>query len=281
MNRRYLVITAGLLLAAAALPGQDNGDARRRVRVDLNSWFGQVNWLSPDALNRPIDEGFGSRVITGRPFSATEERHFLQVLGDGTRIETNETNKLYRDTQGRTRTEGQDGKATIVDPVAGFRVELDPAARTARYQKYTVLAGAFDQFLRQQQSGTLNRNGVRSETAEGLGSQTLNGVTARGERLTQTIPAGEIGNDREIKIVNERWVSENLQMLIKSTNSDPRFGDTTYELTNITQREPDAALFQVPSGYAEVSGPGRAGGRGGARGGAPGGRGGRGPGKQP
>jgi hypothetical protein len=38
-------------------------------------------------------------------------------------------------------------------------------------------------------------------------------------------------------------------MDVKSTHSDPRFGNTTYTLTNIQRAEPAAALFAVPSGY--------------------------------
>ena len=79
-----------------------------------------------------LDEGFGNQVIKGKPFSATEERHSLQVLGDGTRIENTETNRLYRDADGRTRVEQMNGTVNIYDPVAGMRVELDPAAKTAR-----------------------------------------------------------------------------------------------------------------------------------------------------
>ena len=40
-------------------------------------------------------------------------------------------------------------------------------------------------------------------------------------------------------------------MLVKSTNSDPRFGTTTYELSNIVPGPPNPALFQVPGDYHE------------------------------
>jgi hypothetical protein len=36
-------------------------------------------------------------------------------------------------------------------------------------------------------------------------------------------------------------------MLVKSSNKDPRFGETTYELTNIDRNVPSPALFQVPA----------------------------------
>jgi len=115
---------------------------------------------------------------------------------------------------------------------------------------------------------------------------TLNPADTLDEIITVTIPKGQIGNDREIKVVTERWVSNDLQMLIKSSNSDPRFGDTTYQLTGIVEREPDASLFQIPPGYTDLApvvpgglaAPGgRTGGPAGGRGpGVPGGRGGRG-----
>jgi hypothetical protein len=32
-------------------------------------------------------------------------------------------------------------------------------------------------------------------------------------------------------------------------HSDPRFGETTYKLTNISRLEPDHSLFEPPAGY--------------------------------
>jgi len=48
--------------------------------------------------------------------------------------------------------------------------------------------------------------------------------------------------------VNERWYSDDLQMVVKSSNSDPRFGTTTYELTDINRAEP-TRLCSSSSGY--------------------------------
>jgi hypothetical protein len=84
---------------------------------------------------------------------------------------------------------------------------------------------------------------------EDLGTQTIGGVAAQGTRYTRTIPAGQIGNDKPISIVNERWFSTDLQVVVKSTRTDPRFGSTTYTLTNIQRQEPAATLFAVPSDY--------------------------------
>ena len=64
-----------------------------------------------------------------------------------------------------------------------------------------------------------------------------------------TIAAGEMGNERPIEVVSERWYSEQLKTLVLTKHSDPRFGDTTLRLTNVRLGEPSALLFEVPADY--------------------------------
>jgi len=91
-----------------------------------------------------------------------------------------------------------------------------------------------------------------NDLVEDLGTLTVNGVAAHGTRITTVVPVGAIGNDREFRSVSERWFSSDLNLLIKSVNTDPRFGTTTYELTNISRQPPDASLFQVPADYTLI-----------------------------
>ena len=81
----------------------------------------------------------------------------------------------------------------------------------------------------------------------------INGINAEGHRSVIKIPAGQIGNNREIQVVSERWFSNDLQMTVKTSNTDPRFGDSTYELTNIVQGAQDPSLFQVPAGFTDLN----------------------------
>jgi len=99
----------------------------------------------------------------------------------------------------------------------------------------------------------------KAETkTEKLDARSIEGVQAEGTRTTTTIPAGEIGNEQPIQIVNERWYSPELQIVVMTRHSDPRFGETSYRLTNIQRGEPASTLFQVPSDYTvkEAPGPG-------------------------
>jgi hypothetical protein len=92
-------------------------------------------------------------------------------------------------------------------------------------------------------------------TTEDLGSQTMQGVTVTGTRTTRTIAKGEIGNDAPISIVTEVWTSPELKTVVYSKRSDPRMGEQTFQLTNISRSEPDASLFTVPAGFAVTDGP--------------------------
>jgi hypothetical protein len=84
---------------------------------------------------------------------------------------------------------------------------------------------------------------------ESLGKQSIEGVEAEGTRTTITIQAGAIGNERAINIVSERWYSPELQIVVMTKHSDPRFGETGFRLTNINRSEPARTLFEVPSDY--------------------------------
>jgi len=236
----------------------------------------------------PFVSGRGA-VVTGSPLSATEETKTVQTLGDGTVLENSDSSSFYRDNDGRTRTEQNirgNTTVSIIDPVAGVRLTLDPETKSATRMQMAVAGGrgarggvaapaptnanAVSAFGSGLSAGVAARGSVLaprqngtpgSEPAiEDLGTQMVNGVLATGVRTTVTIPAGQIGNNRDIHVVNERWYSKDLQMLVKTVNSDPRYGVTTYELSDIVQAAPDAALFEIPAGYSvtEIAGRGGA-----------------------
>ena len=84
---------------------------------------------------------------------------------------------------------------------------------------------------------------------EALGKEVIEGVEVEHTRSAFTIPAGEIGNVLPIEIVDETWYSPELQIMIMTRHRDPREGETTYRLTNISRSEPDRSLFEVPADY--------------------------------
>jgi hypothetical protein len=98
-------------------------------------------------------------------------------------------------------------------------------------------------------AGAVVRIAVKKPEGESLGKQTMEGVNAEGTRYVSTIEVGAIGNDRPIQLSSESWYSADLQMVVMSKHSDPRTGDESFRVTNISRGEPAAYLFQLPAGY--------------------------------
>jgi hypothetical protein len=225
------------------------------------------NWAVPTGMSLGQTVSVLSELnqpLLNRPFSATATVHVTHTLEDGIHIDQTTTAVMYRDAQGRQRTEG-DGSVSIVDPVAQAGMTLDTARRIAIVRSVSgfvptpeiLPVRAFSETA-QTKTGrpAMTPGGVpvpRQITTENLGSQTINGVLCYGGRKTITIPAGAIANDREIKSITETWTSADLHILVRSIDSDPRSGTSTYELTNIIRAAPDPALFlmDVPAGYTE------------------------------
>ena len=220
-----------------------------------------------------FEGGHRGKIVKGVPFSATATTERTQVLADGTTIHHSNSSALYRDSQGRSRREltlsglgplentGNHTMISIDDPIAGVHYMLEPEEKVARKMPFrghgersAEKAEKFEQRMqlrlqKEQASGEIQK--------QSLGTQFINGVNAEGTRVTRTIPAGQIGNDKPIQIVSERWFSPDLQMMVKTTHADPRFGTSTYTLTNIQRAEPAASLFAVPADYTvKEGGPG-------------------------
>jgi hypothetical protein len=213
----------------------------------------------------------GGRVVTGAPFSAIAVSETTQTLADGNHISRKTQSNIFRDSQGRVRREStlqaigalapsgeKKSFVSISDPVAGTHYVLHPDTKTA---EQLPGRGGISAAIKGHIEGKVQAH-VRDAVAEGtltkedLGTQTMDGVSAQGTRFTHVIPAGEIGNEKPITVVREVWYSSDLQMMVMSKRSDPRFGETTYSLTNLQRDEPDASLFKVPSDYTVTQGPG-------------------------
>lgn len=268
--RMYVAMGATLLLSAAALQAQRHGgpDGPFGAAMELMGFEGM----------------HGDKIVKGAPFSATATSEMTQTLQDGSVIHRTSQVTMYRDSQGRSRheatfngfgplTPGGTAKNVVLisDPIAGTHTLLDKDSKTAHQMPFHEHRGAntgsspdteFQSRMQQREQKEIAEGLLKKES---LGTETINGVVAEGTRTTRTIPAGQIGNDKALQIVSERWYSPDLQIVLKSTRTDPRFGTTTYTVNNIQRTEPAASLFTVPSDFTvKAGGPGlRRGGPGG------------------
>src|SRR5581483_3552956 len=176
--------------------------------------------------------------VTGKPFSATEVRRTTQTLADGSHVEQSETAAFARDAQGRMRS-ANGAKAMIYDPAAGVIYNLDLA--TSTYSTTQVAGTPFTVWIAV--NGTRTSSGYSTTTGDSakfareagpgapleemLPAQNIAGQYARGTRITTIIPPNAIGNDRELRTIDEKCISDDLQALVKSSRTDPRYGTTT------------------------------------------------------
>jgi hypothetical protein len=175
--------------------------------------------------------------------------------------------KLYRDTEGRVRTETSfttpsgttRTNITIIDPVAGFIAHLNPSDSTAiKTALHTPPSGA----PKDRPTPPSDASTPKVVTTD-LPQTTIAGLPATGKLTTITIPAGAIGNTDAITMTREVWTSTALQVVVKATINDPMRGTTNVLLSDVSSSTPDASLFQIPSNYTVKDAP-----KGGRHGGA-------------
>ena len=203
------------------------------------------------------------KLVKDKPFSAEAVTESVQVLADGNRIVRRNQTNYFRDSSGRTRREqtlsslGPQSMAVpmktifIYDPVAGVDYVLDAQSKHARKvasPKMELDAGLTKPKIQ------LNFNLPHMDKAaerkeETLPNKTIEGLNCTGTRTTITIPAGQIGNEQPIAMVQETWYSPDIEAVVQSTTSDPRTGTTSYKLLNVKRTDPPADLFAPPADY--------------------------------
>lgn len=208
--------------------------------------------MAPNARFIAAELRFGDKLVKGQPFSADIVIEDTRRLFDGSTVTKQVRGATYRDGEGRTRREqplemvggvsivGSDNKPQMLVFINDFglksQIFLDLNNKIAR--KSSLVSGP-----------SPDPGQPADAKSESLGTKTLEGVSVEGTRVTFEIPIGQIGNDKPIQVVSERWFSPELQLLVMSKHLDPLSGEHVFKLTNIRRIEPSAELFSVPSGF--------------------------------
>jgi hypothetical protein len=271
---RTLLVTFSLLLFAVLVHAQgtvaisvQNGHG---VGTGAGSGIGAVG-----GMIGMVRGGISSLPDTsGPPFSADVVEETDKYLADGNHIHREIHGRFFRDAQGRTRTETEIGHfstdnrtvvfVTIMDMVEGRSLHLDLQNKIATINHFprNVLAspaGAANATARkpvQSLAGPAPASAeqgkdmaVRQRLSEDLGTKEIEGFTVSGTRITITMPAGQIGNDRPITTTSERWFSPDLKMDLLNSNENPETGKNVRRLVNLHTGDPDPQLFEVPSDF--------------------------------
>lgn len=204
--------------------------------------------------------GFGGKVVTGKPILATITITHTETLPDNNAISNTSTGTFARSTDGSTYRDvkfaaigpwatGEGREFTYIRNLAqGMQYVVNVAKATYRafpIGEHHPSGGAKRSSDSATETVTDNPNGTYTDPA------TNTAYPVDDQKVTRTIPAGAIGNQLPIVITSERWYSSALDLLLQDTHSDPRFGTTTYQLSNIGQLPATFQFTPDPSLTAE------------------------------
>jgi hypothetical protein len=224
----------------------------------------------------------GPRVV-GAPFSAEAITTLHKITVESRRpVNLSATARYYRDGTGRVRVEqplptdvskGNEGTlvwVTLDDPefrdgvvavnprtgvpgflprfasadcIGGGHTFAVPVGYDEGHARFLVLVRPIDYY------DVRTLQGLEPKE-ESLGERSIEGVTSVGHRTTIILPAGQADpyNGSPVELIDERWESPELKLLVQSRVSDSRTGTIEYRLTNVRRGEPLATLFVIDKG---------------------------------
>jgi hypothetical protein len=208
----------------------------------------------PDGGTREVLISILIPSLPDAPFTATVLTEWIRQLPDGSAVTLKNHRAIARDKAGRIfqerrvlvpddcKTESAVSQIEISDPVSHQLFICVPRELVCQLEEFFAPG-----FVRAPSVSTARKQpGAASE--ENLGKQSISGLETIGTRETTVIPTGAIGNNSPILVKWEFWYSPQLGVNLISKRQDPRFGIQNFEVTDIALGEPDAKLFEVPSG---------------------------------
>jgi hypothetical protein len=200
--------------------------------------------------------------IAKAPFSLMLETEWTRPLTDGGNWTIANRRKIARDSSGRIYQERWllAPKGGKVSSRMSFIQIADPVKHTGmtcEVRSHKCMVGSYFPTSEMtykpspETSGQL-RDGAGTYVHENLGENTVAGLPTVGMRDTTTLNPGIVGNDRPVSIVREFWYSQKLGINLLSSLRDGRFGTQSFKVTELTQGEPEPALFEMPTGYTLV-----------------------------
>ncbi|HTY61260.1 MAG TPA: hypothetical protein VMG30_03280 [Acidobacteriota bacterium] len=214
---------------------------------------------APSGGTRTITQSINVPPLPNAPFTATVSTSTIRKLDDGGTITLQNHRTIARDAAGRIYQERRNflpagdtseniiNQIELSDPLAHMLIMCHPSEQTCTISSY----------LRTPSPAHVIPTGPYADGAgdlarEALGDKIVNGVETVGTRETSTINASAFGNNNPIVVVKEFWYSPVLGINVIEKRQDPRFGDQSFAVSDITLGEPDMRLFQMPANFKVV-----------------------------
>jgi hypothetical protein len=194
--------------------------------------------------------------IPNAPLTAIVEVDQTRIERDGTRVNAKFIETIARDSHGRMYRDAwrrdAAGKPMLVtvdlyDPATATYTIVDPLFKTywvGRLDRQPAIMG--DGFFYDPRDD--GRPESQFEHGEDLGVQDMEGLPVHHVREIDPVK-----NNVEKRVVTrEYWYSDDLRMNLASKLDEPQAVIQTMTVTQLTRKEPDAAIYKTPPGYRRV-----------------------------
>jgi hypothetical protein len=254
MRRLRAIVLAGCVVTACSAVAQDNDSVS----------------TAPAPCIPPLKRHQIHIIDKERPYSGVRISTCRKSLPDGTVYKATRKMWEWRDSEGRTRYETLDGvpghskwhDVHVYDPVEHVEWHWDTADKTAIGLRYKAAVDSVTPPINRsvQPDGNLDPPLIAHLhqpagsyfPQEILAPTNINGVWSEGVRST-TLETPGMGNNHSNApelVVDEFWISTELEEEVRYRCDDPDLGTTSVDLVEIDQREPDRSLFRPPADYA-------------------------------
>ena len=191
------------------------------------------------------------------PFTATARTVWVRTLPDGSTVTSENARLVSRDAQGRIYQQ----RATFVPvpnlPNREMQVHAtdfyDPTEHTHYHCEASTsicdLHNYYAPVTEAVEPAGLRPDRTTFLTRKDLGVDTFAGLEVQKSRETTTVYTETVGNTRTILRTVDYWYSPALGVNVQVKRHDPRDGDQTLWLTDVSLTAPDPETFKLPEGY--------------------------------
>jgi hypothetical protein len=195
------------------------------------------------------------------PFTALARTIVVRTLPDGSTVTNQNQRHVARDMDGRVFQERVTFVPVPNDGSHKMRVHAidyeDPVSQTwyrcNTAEQVCQLRGYHAKFVEGDEVPQGLQPGRRTYlTRENLGVETFAGLEVQHSRETWTLASESVGNTGTILRTVEYWYSLELGVNVQVKRHDPRDGDQTLWLTDVSLSAPEPDRFKIPADYRVV-----------------------------
>jgi len=213
---------------------------------------------SPTAFAQ-MDKAIYIAPIPNNPLTAVSRLNQTRIRPDGSKASIAVEETIARDGHGRmyhdrwywdpaTNKPTAFIVAELFDPTTSTYTIMYPGSKTywvGKLSRQAEIQG--DGFFYNPHDDGTSKS--QFDNGKDVGIEEMQGVPVHHVRETDPIK----GSTPQMVVTREYWYSDDLRMSLASNLDNPMAGKQTATVTELTRKEPDAAIYKVPPGYRRVN----------------------------